>query len=73
MIIDPVAGSGTTLRAAAEIGRSCYGFEIDKKFYKAANEKMLANIQLMICETPKDNKREKYNAMKDQIDICELI
>lgn len=41
VVIDPVAGSGTTLRAAAELGRSAYGFEIDKNFYNAAKEKML--------------------------------
>lgn len=41
VVIDPVAGSGTTLRACMELNRSCYGFEIDKKFYKEANEKML--------------------------------
>lgn len=41
VIIDPVAGSGSTLRAAMELNRSAYGFEIDKKFYKAAKENML--------------------------------
>ena len=45
-VIDPCAGSGTTLRACAEMNRSCYGFEIDKRFYKDAQEKMLTNIQL---------------------------
>lgn len=43
VVIDPVAGSGTTLRAAAELGRSCYGFEIDRNFYKDAREKMLCD------------------------------
>ena len=41
VVIDPCAGSGTTLRAALELGRSSYGFEIKKNFYKDANEKML--------------------------------
>jgi len=45
VVIDPVAGSGTTLRAAAELGRSAYGFEIKKNFYKSAKEIMLTNIQ----------------------------
>ena len=44
VVIDPVAGSGTTLRACAELGRSCYGFEIKKDFYRNAKEKMLSNI-----------------------------
>ena len=46
VVIDPVAGSATTLRACAEMNRDCYGFEIKKNFYKEAKEKMLSNIQL---------------------------
>lgn len=45
VVIDPVAGSGTTLRAAAETNRSAYGFEIKKDFYKAAKESVLTNFQ----------------------------
>lgn len=41
VVIDPCAGSGSTLRAAKELGRSAYGFEISKDFYKQATEKML--------------------------------
>lgn len=41
VVIDPVAGSGTTIRACMELNRSCYGFEIDKEFYNKAKEKML--------------------------------
>lgn len=44
VIIDPCAGSGSTLRAAAELGRSAYGFEIEKKFYREAQEKMLKDV-----------------------------
>lgn len=44
VVIDPVAGSGSTLRACAETGRDCYGFEVSRDFYKAAMEKMLAGI-----------------------------
>lgn len=36
VVIDPVAGSGTTLRACLELNRSCYGFEIFKNFYNKA-------------------------------------
>ena len=32
---------GATLRACMELGRTCYGFEIDKNFYRQATEKML--------------------------------
>lgn len=42
VVIDPCAGSGTTLRAAAELNRNSYGFEIVKDFYNLAKEQMLA-------------------------------
>ena len=42
VVIDPVAGSGATLRAAMELNRSSYGFKIDKKFYREAKNKMLS-------------------------------
>lgn len=45
VVIDPVAGSGTTLRACMELNRHCYGFEIDKNFYNNAKDKML-NVKL---------------------------
>lgn len=45
VVIDPCAGSGSTLRACAEINRSCYGFEIKKDYYKLAKEKILKDVQ----------------------------
>jgi len=43
IVIDPVAGSGSTLVAANNIGRKAYGFEIKKDFYKIANEWIESN------------------------------
>lgn len=48
VVIDPCAGSGSTLRAASELGRSSYGFEIKKDMCKAANEQMLTNIPMTL-------------------------
>jgi site-specific DNA-methyltransferase (adenine-specific) len=45
VVIDPVAGSGTTLLAAAECDRRSFGFEIKKNYYKLAREKTLSQIQ----------------------------
>ena len=42
VVIDPCCGSGTTLRACAELNRHGFGFEIDKNFYKQAKEVMLS-------------------------------
>lgn len=41
VVIDPCAGSGSTLRAAWELGRNSYGFEVSKRFYTEASGKML--------------------------------
>ena len=41
VVIDPCCGSGSTLRAAVEMGRSAYGFEIDRTFYTRARDEML--------------------------------
>jgi len=40
-VIDPVAGSGSTLRACAILNRNCYGFEVSKNMYKKAKKQML--------------------------------
>lgn len=44
VVIDPCAGSGTTLLAAANMGRRAYGFEIKKKFYNDAKNIVLRRI-----------------------------
>ena len=48
VVIDPVAGSATTLRASAELNRSSYGFEIEKKFYLRGKNEMLTNIPISL-------------------------
>lgn len=44
VVIDPCAGSGSTLRAAYEMRRRAYGFEVSTKFYNEAVTKMLDGI-----------------------------
>ena len=41
VVIDPCAGSGSTLRAARDLGRNSYGFEVSKEFYRRAKDEML--------------------------------
>lgn len=44
VVIDPCAGSASTLRACAELNRNCYGFEISRDMYKKAKTEMLLQV-----------------------------
>ena len=62
VVIDPCAGSGSTLRAAAEMRRHAYGFEIDRNFYKAAKEQMLDSVildQMSILDLQTAGRRQQ--------------
>ena len=58
VVIDPCAGSASTLLAAGNLNRRAYGFEIKKDFYKEATTKILPLI------TPQmrfeEEKRPRY-------------
>lgn len=41
VVIDPCAGSRTTLLAASNLGRRAYGFEVNKTFYNEAKRRVL--------------------------------
>lgn len=55
-VIGPVCGSGSTLRACAELNRNCYGFETSTKFYRAAKEIMLKEYLTNTKETETNGK-----------------
>lgn len=44
-VIDPVAGSGTTLKASYELNRNSYGFEVSKEIYNKAQNLMLKDLK----------------------------
>lgn len=48
VVIDPCAGSGSTLLAAYELGRDAYGFEVSKEIYTKAKEQMLSDLSTQI-------------------------
>ena len=60
VVIDPCAGSGSTLRASAELCRQAYGFEIKKDFYKEAKEKMLSTVRIdLLAYMQAEQKQQK--------------
>ena len=46
VVIDPYAGSGSTLLACKQTNRRGYGFEIKKEFVKQFNEQLINNVQI---------------------------
>jgi len=65
VVIDPCAGSGSTLIAAASLGRKAYGMEISKRFYVDACDAMAKYIQPDLFNTSKEEeKRRQYTQQK---------
>jgi len=48
VVIDPCAGSGSTLVAAERLNRKAYGFEIKKEFYEKAYQWLMEEKQVKI-------------------------
>jgi site-specific DNA-methyltransferase (adenine-specific) len=44
MIVDPYAGSGTTLRAAKDLARKCVGFEIEERYCEIAAQRLAQDV-----------------------------
>lgn len=44
VVIDPVAGSGSTLRACLELGRNSYGFEVGKAQYQKVMDSTMLQL-----------------------------
>lgn len=47
-ILDPFMGSGTTIISAIRNNRFCYGFEIDEKTHKIAEENIVNSLNLLV-------------------------
>lgn len=59
VVIDPVAGSGSTLVAAIEYDRKAYGFEIKKDFYLKATE-WIKNAEMQQSLFSRKNINQRY-------------
>jgi site-specific DNA-methyltransferase (adenine-specific) len=66
VVIDPVAGSGSTLIAAKNMNRRAYGFEIKKDFFKAANEWLSKPAQMNIFCNYEQKKHKQIDLITEK-------
>jgi DNA modification methylase len=60
-VLDPFAGIGTTLKVAKHLGRDYYGYEVVKKYYDAAIERLETPLRLrdqLISRFEKTDEKE---------------
>lgn len=64
VVIDPCAGSGTTLLAAEQLGRKAYGFEIKKQYVNEFYAKLATNIQTSFLQLDRDDRKgDRYEQL----------
>lgn len=64
VVIDPCCGSGSTLRAAYELGRSAFGLEIDRTFYTRAKNEMLSPEWKAKVDAERENNITEMHQME---------
>lgn len=67
VVIDPCAGSGSTLVAAASLGRKAYGMEISKRFYVDACDNLKKYIQLDMFATAQSKYYTRGNITQQSL------
>lgn len=67
VVIDPFAGSGSTLIAAANLGRKAYGFEISKRFFVDACDAIKKNVHPDMFAMQESKYYTRSNVLKQAV------
>lgn len=67
VVIDPFAGSGSTLIAAANLGRKAYGFEISKLFFVDACDAIKKNVHPDMFAMQESKYYTRSNVLKQAV------
>lgn len=57
IVLDPFAGSGTTLKAAKELNRRYVGIEVNPEYVKICEERTMQEVLPLYCENSQDRAR----------------
>jgi len=62
-VLDPFMGSGTTMMAAKNLNRSCFGYEINRNFLAGIKEELGIDVELVTANTDHNDFTEKIKKL----------
>jgi len=69
VILDPFAGSGTTLKVAKELKRNYVGYEISKEYKRVINDKINSIMIDMFEDNEERIEIKKKKSIKEKVDL----